>query len=134
MVRIRRACPPAPWWRAGIVPVLAGGLVACTPGRTPVPPAPTPPADAAPMPAGLIGWGNFGTASNDPQSCGQPANIWMGRFAARPNSWMGQGGGTGQSMVACFPDAPACSAWLGRAIGGAHGVVIIESCTRRDGR
>lgn len=115
--------------RRGLLAALLLGAAACTPGRTPSPPAPTPPADAAPMPAALIGWGYFGTATNDPETCRDPKNVWMGRFAARPNSWMGQGGGTGQSLVACFPAEQPCADWLGRAIGGAHGVVIIQSCT-----
>lgn len=130
MIRIEPGCPPV---RGRVWPgtALAAALLAaaCTPGRGPAPPVPTPPAEAPLAPAGMVGWGYFGTAENDPGTCRDPKNVWMGRFAARPNSWVGQGGGTGQSLVACFPDADSCARWLGRAIGGAHGVVIIQSCT-----
>ena len=112
---------------------LAGALVllgACsTAGEAPAP-GPMPAAQAPPLQVGLLAWSVRGTARSDPRSCQDPHNVWTGRFAARANSWAGQGGGTGQSLVACFPTAEACSAWLGGAIGASQGIISVQSCAR----
>ncbi len=72
----------------------------------------------------------------DEASCQKPENVWTGRMAWRTNSQIGQGGGAGRSLVACFPTQQLCERWLWVAIGGARGVVVQDSCaqeTRRSG-
>ncbi|MGH2341752.1 hypothetical protein ACRC7T_09720 [Segnochrobactraceae bacterium EtOH-i3] len=108
---------------------LSGALVACTPAPQTGARRPTPAAEASPLPVGLIGWSVQAPPRNNPGSCQDPHNVWTGRFASRANSMPGQGGGTGQSLVACFPTAEACSAWLGRAIGASQGIISVQGCT-----
>ena len=64
------------------------------------------------------------------QSCTDPANGWTGRVTVRANS---AGSGGGNAMVACFPDQASCQRWLGKASGGARGVILVMRCEAKGG-
>lgn len=70
----------------------------------------------------------------DAASCQKPENVWTGRMAWRTNSQIGQGGGAGRSLVACFPTQQLCERWLWVAIGGARGVVVQDTCAQETPR